>query len=187
MEFLDIVDENGVPTGQKVERSRAHQEGIRHRTCHVWLARWKDGRAELLLQKRSAEKDSHPGCYDISSAGHIPAGSDWLPSALRELKEELGLTAQAGELQECGVRRFEFQSEFHGRPFHDNQVSRVYLLWRDVDPAQLTLQASEVSEVRWMDFEQLCRLVRENGFPHCIRTDELEMVARGIERARNTP
>ena len=52
---------------------------------------------ELLLQKRSQQKDSYPGCYDISSAGHSPAGVDFIPSALRELKEELGLDARPVE------------------------------------------------------------------------------------------
>ncbi len=36
-EALDIVDEDGNPTGETVERGRAHREGIRHRTSHVWL------------------------------------------------------------------------------------------------------------------------------------------------------
>ena len=73
MEYLDVVDENGNPTGESVPRSRAHAEGIRHRTSHVWLMRIRNGRRQILLQKRSACKDSFPGCYDISSAGHIPA------------------------------------------------------------------------------------------------------------------
>ena len=38
-EFLDIVDEYGVPTGEVVERSVAHAEGVMHRTSHVWLLR----------------------------------------------------------------------------------------------------------------------------------------------------
>ena len=31
LELLDIVDEQGVPTGETVTRARAHEEGIRHR------------------------------------------------------------------------------------------------------------------------------------------------------------
>lgn len=89
-EIFDIVDENGEPTGKTVPRSEAHRNGIRHRTAHVWLWRPAKGGFEILLQKRSDDKDSFPGCYDISSAGHIPAGCDYITSALRELKEELG-------------------------------------------------------------------------------------------------
>ena len=66
-EMLDIVDENGVPTGQSVLRTTAHAEGLRHRTSHVWIVRRKNGRVQVLLQMRCAAKDSYPGCYDISS------------------------------------------------------------------------------------------------------------------------
>ena len=45
------------------------------------------------MQKRSADKDSFPGVYDVSSAGHLPAGEDFRKSAVRELKEELGISA----------------------------------------------------------------------------------------------
>ena len=97
-EMLDLVNEQGDPLGRAVPRSEAHRLGLRHRTSHVWLVRRKNGVLEVLLQKRSDEKDSFPGCYDISSAGHIPAGQGFVDSALRELKEELGVTAQPQDL-----------------------------------------------------------------------------------------
>ena len=175
-EWLDVVDKNGAPTGQQVERERAHREGIRHRTAHVWLLRHHAGQTEILLQMRSKDKDSFPGCYDISSAGHIPAGESVTESALRELREELGLQARPEELILCGVRRFEYESVFHGRPFHDNQVSRVYALWRDVEPEALTLQKEEVERVDWMDYDRCVQGVSEGSFPNCIRMDELEML-----------
>ena len=49
MELLDVVDENGVPTGTVVSREKAHAEGIRHRTAHVWLVRRRNGNVEILL------------------------------------------------------------------------------------------------------------------------------------------
>ena len=60
MELLDIVDEKGNPTGEVKERALIHREGLLHRTSHVWIARKnrKSG-MDLLLQKRSAKKDSH--------------------------------------------------------------------------------------------------------------------------------
>ena len=64
-EYLDIVDGEGEPTGRTKARSLVHRDGDLHRTSHVWIARRKGGRLQLLLQKRSRNKDSHPGCYDI--------------------------------------------------------------------------------------------------------------------------
>ena len=97
-ELFDIVDENGNPTGETVSRSEAHAKGIRHRTAHIWVIRDNEGKKEVLLQKRALNKDSFPGKYDTSSAGHIQAGDEPLESALRELSEELGIEALAEQL-----------------------------------------------------------------------------------------
>lgn len=93
MEILDVVDENGNPTGETVERTVAHKTGVRHRTSHVMVVRKNNGSMEILLQKRSKNKTRLRGVLTASSAGHIPAGVDFIPSAIRELKEELGIDA----------------------------------------------------------------------------------------------
>ena len=99
LELLDVLDERGEPTGISRERTLCHRLGTPHQTAHVWFARPCGQSFEILLQKRSHNKDSYPDCYDISSAGHIPAGSTPIASALRELKEELGLEVDEKELQ----------------------------------------------------------------------------------------
>ena len=42
MEFFDITDENGTPTGETVSRSEAHDKGISHRTAHIWIVRKRE-------------------------------------------------------------------------------------------------------------------------------------------------
>lgn len=176
MEVLDIVDEQGLPTGETVEREVAHSQGILHRTSHVWLLRYKDDRIQILLQKRSDNKDSYPGCFDISSAGHIPAGIDFKSSALRELKEELGYDAKMDNLIYCGTRRIKFKEMFHNHIFIDNQVSNVYVLWCDLDEDKFVLQKEEVSEVKWFDFHECYLGVKNNTIHHCIYLEELDML-----------
>ena len=179
-ELLDVVDGNGFPTGRTVTRKVAHARGIRHRTAHVWLVRRRGEKLEVLLQKRSAEKDAYPGCYDISSAGHVPAGSGYLDSAVRELREELGVEADPRELHYCG-RRWVYQEDwFRNAPFVDNQVSQVYLLWRDLEPEQLTLQREEVESVCWMELEQCRQWVREGRMKTCIANEELDLLAGAL-------
>lgn len=68
MEYIDIFDEDNEPTGKVKEKNQAHEDGDFHRTAHVWSINNKN---ELLLQKRSASKKSHPNCWDIFGAGHI--------------------------------------------------------------------------------------------------------------------
>ncbi len=128
MEYLDIVDEDGHPTGSVIPRSEAHQKGILHRTAHVWIVRKNKNRTEILLQKRSEEKESFPGMFDTSSAGHIPAREEPVPSALREMSEELGIAASPDQLHYAGTFRIQYEKVFHGRLFRDNEVTRVYVL-----------------------------------------------------------
>ena len=45
-EIFDVVDENGIPTGETIERIEAHRKGTRHRTAHVWILRENAGSTE---------------------------------------------------------------------------------------------------------------------------------------------
>ncbi len=175
MEYLDIVDENGNPTGETVERSYAHKYGIRHRTAHVWIVRKTEAGVDILLQKRAMIK-TFPGCYDISSAGHIQAGQDFKESAIRELNEELGITADESELILCGERHIVWDDVFFGEEFHDRQFTKVFILWKDIDEGDLTLQEEEVDSVRWMDLEDCIKGVSAHTFDNCIAPEELEMI-----------
>ena len=183
MEYLDIVDEAGIPTGRTVSRQEAHAEGILHRTAHVWIVRKVNGRTEILLQKRSGEKDSFPGLYDTSSAGHIPAGEEPLPSALRELSEELGIKAAPSQLHYAGKIRIRFEEVFHNRMFRDNQVSWVFIYGEPVEIGCLTLQKSEVSEVRWFELDEVWTEIRK-GDRHrfCVTADGLKVLKDYCER-----
>ena len=174
-EYLDVVDENGKPTGETVERSVAHREGFPHRTSHLWLVRKRDGRIQVLLQKRAMTK-SFPGCYDISSAGHIPAGQDFCPSAIRELQEGLGLTADESELIPCGDMKIVWDDVFFGIPYHDRQYTKVLLLWADVEEDQLTLQKEEVDGVLWIDLQECMDRVAAGTIQNCISPEELKLV-----------
>jgi len=180
-EFLDIVDMTGTPTGEIVDRETAHREGILHRTSHLWILRRCNGVTEVLLQKRSKSKDSFPGCYDISSAGHIPAGIEWKESALRELEEELGITGVAEEdLILCGQRHIVHDEIFHGKPFKDRQISNIYCTWLDIDPELLTLQEEEVEEVIWTPLAGCIKKIESGDptFKHAIVLEEIKMLLR---------
>ena len=210
MEILDIVDEYGNPTGETVEREYAHANGVRHRTSHVWLVRRRPGTAgcdlaggsdkiserekdqgsvtktanvQILLQKRCEGKDSFPGCYDISSAGHIPAGCGYVESALRELEEELGVTARVEELIECGDITIGWDERFYDKEFKDRQYSKIFIIWRDIDESDFRLQENEVESVLWMDFDDCMDAVKNDKIKHCIAVEELEIVKSGIEKS----
>ena len=127
MELFDVIDSKGNPTGQIASREKAHAEGIPHRTAHIWIVRKVNGRYQVLMQKRAMNKESFPGMFDTSSAGHIQAGDEPLESALREFHEELGIRAQPQELEFAGNFRISYEKEFYGKMFRDNEIAFVYL------------------------------------------------------------
>lgn len=187
MELLDVLNPDGEKSGKVTERGVAHRKGAYHATAHVWIARErKGGGFDLLLQKRSRIKDSFPGCYDISAAGHIPAGADALSAALRELEEELGIQADEGRLEYVGDCESEFRGNFHGKPFFNHERSRVYLYREPVDISRLKLQESEVESVRWMEASACRKGVQNMEFSNCIDERELSMLLAYLEEKGGT-
>jgi isopentenyldiphosphate isomerase len=183
MEYFDIVDERGKPTGKTVSRAVAHREGVLHRTAHVWVVRPSGSGYDVLLQKRSSRKDSFPGMYDTSSAGHIPAGAEPLESAQRELWEELGIEAEPEQLTYAGTFRIQYEQRFHGQVFRDNEVTRVYVYREPVELEALKLQESEVEEVRWFDLEEVWTEIQRSRKRICVPKEGLHVLRRFLGAA----
>ena len=151
----------------------------------MWVVRknQKSG-YDVLLQKRSACKDSNPGCYDISSAGHVATGDEILDSAVREMQEELGIHAAKEQLHYVGEHRGSFEAVFYDRLFKDNELSSVYVYTEPVEIKNLKLQESEVEEVIWMDYEECRQKVADGTLPNCIYEDEFRMVGEYLKKQK---
>ena len=183
MEYIDLRREDGSLTGEVKERSLVHRDGDLHGTSHVWLVRYRaeEQSADVLLQKRSRNKDSFPGSYDISSAGHIPSRVDFLDSALRELEEELGIRAKAEELIYAFTHIGYHEAEFYGKVFKNHEYSRIYLYECELPLTNMKLQEEEVESVLWMDYQECLEHIRRGDLNHCIFPDEFERLAVEIE------
>jgi isopentenyl-diphosphate delta-isomerase len=94
-EIFDVVDESDRIVGQAT-RAEVHARKLRHRAIHIFLF---NERGDLFIQERAAGKDSFPGRYDSSTSGHLSNGEDYDTCAVRELREELGLTVSPDQLQ----------------------------------------------------------------------------------------
>nr|KJB16150.1 hypothetical protein B456_002G214900 [Gossypium raimondii] len=79
VEYLDVLTKIGKKIGVSKPRGDVHRDGDYHKAVHVW--NFAERTQELLLQKRADCKDSWPGLWDISSAGHISAGDSSLITA----------------------------------------------------------------------------------------------------------
>jgi isopentenyldiphosphate isomerase len=175
-EFLNILDESDRITSVSKPRTVVHKNGDLHPTVHTWIIKRRDMGVYVLLQKRSDNKEIHPGCYDISSAGHVTQGGEYRSAALRELYEELGIEVSPASLEYIGKKKNYFSSG----DIIDNEYSSVYLYRGDVDIDNLVLQKSEVSEVCWAEIDELLSVMPLNKLKHCISPEELLMIKKAV-------
>jgi isopentenyldiphosphate isomerase len=142
-ELLDVLDGLGRPTGEVAWKSEVHRRGLWHRCFHCWVYGSDADGPYLLVQRRAAEKDTWPGCLDVTAAGHLRSGEEPLGGGLREVEEELGLRVEPGRLVSLGTRRIEQEiPEGCDREFHE-----VFLLFDATPPEALRLQEGEVEAV----------------------------------------
>jgi len=133
-EIFDVVDGQDRVIGRETRRA-IHLRGLLHRAIHVFWLR-NDGR--LCLQRRSYAKDKAPGLLSTSCAGHVDAGEDYQSAAVRELREELGVTVGPADLPEIDY------APCH--PALGDEFVRSYLLRGDFT---VNLAAYEVDSVLW--------------------------------------
>lgn len=142
-----------VPNGRMLKKM-AHVTGAPHMAAHIWIfnSRW-----EVLIQKRSLTKDSYPGLWDISAAGHISSGETMLQWAMREISEEIGLDIQEDDLIPVGYYREEVKFAMKGyeNGWHNNELNGIFLLRYDGDVKSLALQEEEVADVKFIPLSQL--------------------------------
>ncbi|GGG23630.1 NUDIX hydrolase [Paenibacillus abyssi] len=156
MEIFDIYDEQMNPIGT-ASRAEVHKLGHWHQTFHCWLIRRDGSRRYVWFQLRQAGKDTYPDHYDITAAGHLSAG-ETVREAVREIEEELGLSADFEQLVPLGQYREESASEAGGVPFIDRELSHVFGLVCKVPLVSLKLQAEEVAGVYEAELEDMIAL-----------------------------
>jgi 8-oxo-dGTP pyrophosphatase MutT (NUDIX family) len=124
-----------------------------------------------LFQQRSANKDTNPGCFDITAAGHLEAGET--PRAVvRELDEELGVSVDFEQLREYGIIREEGSGVVGGVRYIDAEMSHVYGLVTAAPLADFRLQEEEVSGLYEADADELISLMEGS---------REEVTAQGVE------
>ena len=132
-ELLDVVDDNDQVI-DCLPRHQIHAAGIRHRAVHILVF---NQIGEFFLQKRSMKKDLNKGLWDTSAAGHVDAGEDYVGTAIREAKEELGVDLE-NKLQplfklspepDLGMEFIQVYQSIHNGPFVLNAEETDEGLW----------------------------------------------------------
>ena len=174
-EYFDILDANGNMTGEVKLRHDVHRDGDWHKAVHIWIFN-KSG--EVLLQRRSPNKDSYPNMLDISCAGHLSAGDSSIDGALRELEEELGLYVDKEELKLFDNMKI---SRVFKETFINNEFNDLYYLITDKEIKDMTIQEEELSEIFFISFEKLKQMINEKDESVVIEKIELDILEKHID------
>jgi len=161
MELIDVLDENGIFTGEVLPRSEIHKKGLWHRAIVVAIINENN---QILLQQRSENKEKNAGMWDISVAGHISAGQDALSAAAREINEEVSvLLGYRTEIKDfrymyCFRKEEKFREDFIERQFYDFFILRT----SGIDDKTLYFQKEEVQAVKFVDLPQIQKMIEEH-------------------------
>lgn len=165
-EYFDILNEKGEKLGIKKERKEVHRDGDWHKAVHIWIF---NENGEVLLQRRSADKDSDPNMLDISCAGHLTSGDNSLKGAIRELKEELNLDITPTELKFITTLR---RRPKHNNGFKDNEYDDLYILRTDKRIEELKYQEEEISEIFYVPYKKFKEMIKNRQKDLVIYPDE---------------
>ena len=160
-ELIDVLDENGIKTGEVLSRKEVHKKGLWHRIIVVAIINDKN---EILIQQRSDNKDKNPGKWDISVTGHLSAGQDSLTAATREISEEvsvsLGYSVEVKDFRFMfSYRKEEKVNEDHyDRQFYDFFILRQNGLTTD----NIKFQSSEVQNIKFVSISELNEMREKN-------------------------
>ena len=147
-EMFEVIDEEGSVIGLAPRRECHGNPSLIHRVVHVLVA---NGEGDLLLQRRSHQKDIQPGKWDTSVGGHLHPGEDYERAGRREMAEELGILN--GPLMVLYDYRWR-------SPIESEQV-RTYLCQWD---GPFHPDEEEILEARFWSPEEICHHLGDGTF-----------------------
>lgn len=146
-EIWDVYDKNGKKTGRTMERG-IPKEGDYMLCVHMYLF---NSKGEVLIQKRSKNKESHPGEWDITGGAAL-LGESGEDAVIRETSEEIGIHLSGDELY------------YVGRTIKTGRIIDVFFARKDFEISDCHIQNEEVDEIKFVScHELLSNVLRKRG------------------------
>jgi isopentenyldiphosphate isomerase len=143
MEIWDILDRHGVKTGRIVERGSKLEDNEFILAVHVYIYN-SDG--EFLVQKRSSQKVSRPGIWDVTG-GAVLSVEDSKAAAIRVVKEELGIDLNMKEMKMIG------------RLKQRHAFTDIWFSEANFNLGSCKLQEEEVEDIKFVRSDELISIV----------------------------
>jgi len=142
-EMLEIINAEGNTIGIR-PRSEIHgNPSLMHKVVHVLVF---NNEGELLLQKRSMNKDVAPGMWDTSVGGHVAPGEDIIDAAKREMNEELGVLPN--NLQQ--IYSFIYKNDY--------ELELVFT-YKAIHNGPFPFDREEIDDVKFWSFDEIKKAI----------------------------
>ena len=154
-ELWDLYDGNRRFLNQTHWRGVRLPRGAYHLAVGIWTV---TDACRILLTRRSPEKPDWPGLWE-NTAGSVLAGETSRQGAIRELREETGISASEEELFLLGTERSR------------NTIGDCYIVRKNVTLGDIVLQKGETCDARFVTLTELDGMIGEGivAPPVCSR------------------
>ena len=178
MELIDVLDSNGNKLGIAKDKKDIYKDGDFHKSVHVWII---NDNNEILVQKRNPKKETFPGLWAISVAGHVRSGEDSYEAAIREVKEEIGKKISKEDLKYLfTVKRIQNINNYTLRVIDD-----VYLVKLNIDIDNTKLQFKELTDIKYVYYLYLEQIFKNNDPDYVPCTEEHKLLFEYLKKSIN--
>ena len=149
MEIWDAYNENEELLGMDLVRGQAIPTGLYHLVVDV-LVKHTDG--DYLLMQRDFSKAGYPGYFEASAGGSALKGESATEAAIREVREETGLSIQEIKLVNRTIG-------------NDKDWSENSIIWYSFESVTdngkdtIILQEAETISFKWLGRDDFLRFV----------------------------
>ena len=136
-----VVDKNDKIIEYRSRFECHHNPKLIHRAVDIVIFNKK---GEVLLQKRSQFKDTNPGFFGLSTAGHVAMGETYKQTAIREIIEEIGI---------------EIKLTYKGKHlYQDNRELEMTVVYIGNHDGPFEIDKQEVESVKFYSLPEIARI-----------------------------
>ena len=139
---IQIVNEQDAVIGHKNREERSYNDISR--ITHVWIF---NKNKDFLIAKRQSTKTASPNKWGPGVSGTLEEGETYESNAIKETEEEIGLK----NVPLTPLKKIYYENE-NGKRF-----CYIFKTEVDIPESEFILQKEEVSEVRWINLDELSK------------------------------
>ncbi len=152
MEIFDLYDKEFNKLDKQMVRGTTNEDGEYHLVVHVWI---RNQLNQYLIQQRNKATDRIPYQW-ACTAGAVQTTETSLDAAIRETREEIGITLKKDQFQL--VKRYFVDDSLA------NYIVDCYIVLEDILLKDVKIDTVEVRDVAYKTMPQIKQMITDNQF-----------------------